>query len=264
MHPGSIPGEASSVVPPADGERAACEAIVGPLHLGMSRGEGMNPDFHEQRVRMVDSQLRTTDVFDPALLDAMMELPREEFVPGARASLAYVDEDLEIVPAHDGRSARYLMEPSPFARLVQLAQVRPTDFVLDVGCGTGYSAAVQSRLASSVVALECDPALAERAGETLSRLGYDNVAVVQGPLERGYPSEAPYDVIFVGGAVDEVPAALFSQLRDGGRLVAVEGHGNAGWAVVHLNEQGVISSLRVFNAAVKPLPGFARTPAFEF
>ncbi len=224
----------------------------------------MNTNFAEQRQRMVDSQLRTTDIHNPELLDAMAELPREEFVPRKRASLAYIDEDLLVSVAHDGLPARYLMEPSPFARLVELAQVRSGDFVLDVGCGTGYSAAVLSRLASSVVALESDPTLVESATETLSRLGYDNVAVVQGALTEGYPSEAPYDVIFLGGAVDEVPASLLAQLKDGGRLVAVVGHGNAGRATLFVNDDGVMSSRQAFNSAVKPLPGFERAPAFEF
>src|SRR5690606_8840678 len=125
--------------------------------------------------------------------------------------LAYIDEDLEVAPAAQGVPARYLMEPSPFAKLVQLAGIRPGDFVLDVGCATGYSSAVLSRLASSVAALECDAGLAAGATETLMRLGCDNVAVVEGPLQDGLPGEAPFDVIFVGGAVDAVPETLFAQ-----------------------------------------------------
>jgi len=215
-------------------------------------------DFSVLRTKMVDGQIRTTDVTDSAILEAMLTVPREAFVPPARQPLAYIDEDIEVAPG------RYLMEPSPFAKIVQLAEVGSGDVVLDVGCATGYSAAILSRLASSVVALECDPALAASAGETLSRLGHDNVAVVEGPLEQGYPSEAPYDVIFVGGAVDEVPDALLSQLKDGGRLVAVVGRGNAGVARVFTRSGEVISSRRGFNAAVQPLPGFLRAPAFQF
>jgi len=207
---------------------------------------------------MVDGQVRTTDVTDSAILDAMLSVPREAFVPLARQPLAYIDEDIEVAPG------RYLMEPSPFAKIVQLAEIAPGDVVLDVGCATGYSSAILSRLASSVVALECDPALAASASETLSGLGHDNVAVVEGPLEQGYPSEAPYDAIFVGGAVDEVPDALLSQLKDGGRLVAVVGRGNAGVARVFTRSGEVIASRRGFNAAVQPLPGFLRAPAFQF
>lgn len=224
----------------------------------------MDTDFSEQRVKMVDGQIRTTDVTDAALLAAMLSVPREAFVGSGNPELAYIDDDLQIAPAGEGRPARYLMEPSPFAKLVQLAQIVPGDFVLDIGAGTGYAAAVLSRLASSVVALESDPALAEAAGATLSELGYDNVAVVQGVLNEGYGAEAPYDVILLGGAVETIQAALFDQLKEGGRLVAVEGQGNAGTARLFLKTAGIVTSRSAFNAAIRPLPGFERTPVFEF
>lgn len=223
----------------------------------------MGSDFSVQRDKMVEGQLRTTDVTDRPLLDAMAEIPRESFVPRKLVPLAYIDEDLSLGEGENG-TPRYLMEPSPFARLVQLAQVTPQDFVLDVGCATGYSAAVLSRVASSVAALECDARLAANAGETLSRLGFDNVAVIEGPLEDGLPDQAPFDVIVVEGAVDEIPQALFDQLREGGRLVTVVGQGNAGVATIYLRAGGTISARRAFNAAVKPLPGFAKEPQFEF
>ncbi|RUM95509.1 protein-L-isoaspartate O-methyltransferase [Pseudaminobacter arsenicus] len=224
----------------------------------------MDTDFSEQRVKMVDGQIRTTDVTDAALLAAMLSVPREAFVGAGLRDLAYIDDDIQIAAAAEGRPARYLMEPSPFAKLVQLAQITPADFVLDIGAGTGYAAAILSRLASSVVALESDPALAEAAGATLSELGYDNVAVVQGVLNEGYGAEAPYDVILLGGAVETIPAALFDQLKEGGRLVAVEGQGNAGTARLFLKTAGIVTSRSAFNAAIRPLPGFERTPVFEF
>ncbi len=213
---------------------------------------------------MVDGQLRTTDVTDRAVLDAMLAVPREEFVPSARAALAYIDEDIMVAPASAESGARYLMEPSPFGKLLQLAEIGPGDFVLDIGCATGYSSAVLSLIASSVVALECDEQLAADATDKLSELGYDNVAVVTGDLKTGCPDEAPFDVIVIGGAVDEVPEELLGQLRDGGRLVAVIGHGNAGAAHIFYNAEGVVTGRRAFNAAVRPLPGFERETAFEF
>jgi protein-L-isoaspartate(D-aspartate) O-methyltransferase len=207
---------------------------------------------------MVDGQLRTTDVTVPAILDAMRSLPREMFVDEKRRPLAYLDEDIEVAPG------RYLMEPSPFAKLLQLAEITPSDRVLDVGTGTGYSAAVLSRLAASVVALESDAALAARAREALAATGSANVEVVIGALVAGHPSGRGYDVIVVEGAIETLPESLTAQLADGGRLVAVDGHGNAGVARLYLNVGGVITSRRAFNAALKPLPGFERTPAFEF
>ena len=224
----------------------------------------MDIDFDSLRTKMVDGQVRTTDVTSIPLLDALLAVPREEFVPAARRSLAYIDEDLEIAPAASGRPARFLMEPSPFARLVQMADLQPGDFVLDVGAGTGYSAAVLSRIAGAVVALESDAGLAQQAQATLARLEYDTVAVVEGDLAAGYPEQGPYDVIVIEGAVDRVPEALLDQLRENGRLVAVEGHGNVGVARLFVRQGGTISSRRGFNAAVKPLPGFHTEPAFEF
>src|SRR5262245_34432898 len=218
----------------------------------------MAADFAELRTRMVDGQLRTTDVTDPGILDAMRSLPRELFVDDKRRPLAYLDEDIEVAPG------RYLMEPSPFAKLLQLAAVAPSDRVLDVGTGTGYSAAVLSRLAAQVVALESDAGLAARARETLAKSDCANVEVVIGALAAGHPSSRGYNVIVVEGAIETLPEALTAQLADGGRLVAVDGHGNAGVARLYLNAGGVITSRRAFNAALKPLPGFERTPAFEF
>jgi protein-L-isoaspartate(D-aspartate) O-methyltransferase len=223
----------------------------------------MEVDYAQHRLRMVDGQLRTTDVTDAAILEAMLVVPREEFVDPARRALAYIDEDVPTASA-DGAPRRYLMEPSPFAKLVQLADIGPGDFVLDVGCGTGYSSAVLSRLASSVVALETDPDLADRAAATLTRLGFDTVAVVKGPLAQGYAAEGPYDVIVLGGAVEFVPDALLAQLKDGGRLVAVEGTGNSGKARLYVKADGIITGRSVFNAAIKPLPGFERVRTFQF
>jgi protein-L-isoaspartate(D-aspartate) O-methyltransferase len=220
-------------------------------------------DFERQRAKMVDGQLRTTDVNRIPLLDAFMAVPREAFVPSRLKALAYIDEDLDITPPGAG-ARRYLMEPSPFAKMLQLADVGPADVVLDVGAGTGYSAAILSLVAGSVIALESEATLADEATARLAELGYDNVAVVQGPLRSGYASEAPYDVIVVEGAVDEVSQELFDQIKDGGRLVVVEGHGNAGVVKLYVKQGGSISGRRGFNAAVRPLPGFQKEKAFEF
>jgi len=222
----------------------------------------MTAEYAHLRVKMVDGQLRTTGITDARILSAMGSIPREAFLPALRRPLAYLDEDIDI-PTASGRP-RHLMEPSPFARLAQLAVIGPADRVLDVGCGTGYSSAVLSRLAASVDGLECEADLAESARATLAKLDVGNVTVVEGALEDGYPQNAPYDVILLGGAVYEVPEALFGQLVEGGRVVAVIGEGNAGIARICVKEGGVVSCRRAFNAAIRPLPGFRRTPVFEF
>ncbi|HEV7254513.1 MAG TPA: protein-L-isoaspartate O-methyltransferase [Mesorhizobium sp.] len=218
----------------------------------------MAPDFSVMRANMLEGQLRTQDVSDRDILAAASELPRELFVPERRRMLAYSDGDIEVA------EGRFLMEVAPFAKMLQLAEIRASDHVLEVGAATGYNAAVLSRLARSVVALESDPALAAQAGATLASLGIGNVEVVTGPLPQGWPAAALYDVIVVSGAVDFVPGALLDQLGEGGRLVAVEGRGLAGEVRVHLKLGNAVGARRGFNAAVKPLPGFEREPAFEF
>jgi protein-L-isoaspartate(D-aspartate) O-methyltransferase len=224
----------------------------------------MTANFAELRTKMVDGQLRTTDVTNPDILDAMFAVPREAFVEEKRRALAYIDEDIEIAPPAGGQPARYLMEASPFAKLLQLAEIGPKDRVLDVGAGTGYSSAVLSRLGAHVVALESDSALAAQARANLAATGHANVEVVVGALAEGYAGASGYDVIVLEGAVGQQPEKLFAQLGEGGRLVVVEGLGNAGIARLYVKTGGSIAGRRAFNAAVKPLPGFERTPAFEF
>jgi protein-L-isoaspartate(D-aspartate) O-methyltransferase len=223
----------------------------------------MTADFAELRTKMVDGQVRTTDVTSLPLLAAMLTVAREAFVPDARRALAYIDDDI-LLTDRSGQGARYLMEPSPFAKLVQLLEIGPEDRVLDVGAGTGYSAAVLSLLGKSVVALESESSLAEKAETTLAGLGYDNVSVVRGPLKEGYPDGAPYDVILLEGSIDALPDTLLNQLAEGGRLAVVEGHGHAGAARLYRKSGGVATGRKVFNAAVKPLPGFERVREFEF
>ncbi|MEX6507726.1 protein-L-isoaspartate O-methyltransferase [Jiella sp. M17.18] len=216
-------------------------------------------DFEAARIKMVDNQVRTTDVTSHAILRAFLQVPREEFVPASWKPLAYIDED---VPLGDGR---FLMEASPFAKLLQLVSIGPDDVVLDVGCGTGYSAAILSHLAGSVVALEENATLAASASETLARLDFVTCAVVEGPLNEGYPSEAPYDVIVFEGAVETLPDTFFDQLRNGGRMVVVEGVGLAAEAKLYIkDDEGVVSQRFGFNCAIKPLPGFKKAAAFVF
>jgi protein-L-isoaspartate(D-aspartate) O-methyltransferase len=210
---------------------------------------------------MVDSQIRTNDVTDLRLLDAILSVPRELFVPENRRELAYTDEDVEITAGGD---KRYVMKPVPLARLIQLADVRPGDVVLEVGCGTAYASAIMSRVAKTVIALDDNAEIGELAKNALAASGCGNVVTVTGPIANGFVANAPYDVVFVNGAVDEVPAALFGQLKEDGRLVAVEGNGNAGVAKLYMKHDGHVAGRKVFNASVKPLPGLRKEPGFVF
>jgi protein-L-isoaspartate(D-aspartate) O-methyltransferase len=223
-------------------------------------------NYATARVNMVESQVRPNRVTDQRILRAMLEVPRELFVPASVRGLAYMDQDVQVRAGGRDVPARYLMAPMPLARLIHLASLREGDVVLDVGCATGYSTAIVSRLAGAVVGLESDASLADAASRTLTELHVDNAAIVTGDLAQGYPQEGPYDAILLGGSVPEVPAPLLSQLRDGGRLVAIlaENGAGAGKATLFENFAGDISRRPVFDAGAARLPGFDRAPSFAF
>ncbi len=221
------------------------------------------PTYDAARANMVENQVRPNKVTDDRVLGAMAAIPRERFVPEKFAGVAYVDEDIAV---SDGR---YLMEPMVLARLLQAAAIEPGDVVLDIGCATGYSTAVLARLADTVVAVESDAELAETAIALMTELDADNTAVVTGEHSEGYVKQAPYDVIVIEGAVDEVPQALSDQLVEGGRLVAVvtggdRGAKRVGRATLLRRMNGVLSSRVLFDAAVPPLPGFTIDRGFVF
>lgn len=205
-------------------------------------------DFDRARKVMVDNQLRTSSITDRRLLAAMGEVPRERFVPEARKALAYIDEAIAV------GSGRKIPSPAPFAKLVQLAEIDTGDHVLDLGCATGYSAAVLGRLAGSVVAVESDATLAAAARSALASVGAENVTVVEGPLESAGKGSAPYDVIVLESAVTEVPEALFSQLKPDGRLVAlVAAPGQPAVAHLFARSGKGIASRAAFDAILSPL-----------
>lgn len=219
-------------------------------------------DFAALRRAMVDSQVRTADVTDPRLLAAMLSVPRERFVPEDNAALAYLDRDIAV--SESGQPERRLLKPMVLAKLIQTAGVRETDHVLDIGCATGYSTALLARLAASVVGVENNVAIAERASATLAAIGADNASIVHGPLTGGAPAKGPYDVIILEGATEIVPEMLLDQLKDGGRLVCVLGRSLAGKAMLYRRVERELSGRPVFDAAAPLLPGFIKPPEFVF
>lgn len=221
-------------------------------------------DFEAARVKMVENQIRTTDVTSHSVLNAFLTVPRENFVPEKSKLLAYIDCDIEIAAAAPGKAPRFLMEASPLAKLLQLGVITTQDKVLDVGCGTGYASAILSLLAEKVVALESDEDLAAQAKANIAALGYDNVTVVTGDLEKGHAGQAPYDVIFIDGSIEQLPQGLLDQLSEDGRLITVIGYGHAARATVFMRERGAFSENVFFNASIKPLPGFAKAKEFVF
>lgn len=220
-------------------------------------------DFAAARRMMVDGQVRTSDVTNLRLIAAMLEVPRERFLPEGQAALAYVDRDVPVGAAGEG-GPRRLIKPMVLAKLMQAAEIGEGDHVLDVGCATGYSSAVLARLAGSVVALEDDPVLARRAVETLQAMGTSKVTVVTGPLSAGWPAAAPYDVIFLNGATEVAPRTLLQQLKGGGRLVGVLGRAPNGRAMLYRASGADPSGRPIFDAAAPVLPGMARPETFVF
>ena len=213
-------------------------------------------EFATRRVMMVDTQVRPSDVTKFPIIDAMLQVPRETYVPRDRREAAYVGENLDI------GGGRVVLEPRTLAKLLDALDIQPTEMVLDLGCGLGYSSAVIARLADAVVALEEDAGLAAEAQRLLSVEGVDNAAVVAGPLVLGAPKHAPYDVITVQGGVETVPEALLAQLKDGGRIGAVFMDGPLGTAKVGYKIDGAMSWRAVFNAAAPVIDGFRKARGF--
>ncbi len=212
-------------------------------------------DFVTRRSLMVDTQVRPNDVTKFPIIEAMLAIPREDFVPAARREAAYVGENLSVAPG------RVVLEPRNFAKMLDGLDVQPTDLVLDLGCGLGYSAAVIARMAEAVVAVE-EGDLATLAEATLSQAGVDNVAVVQGPVAAGSVKHGPYDVVMVEGGVETVPQAILDQIKEGGRIAAIFMEGMLGTARIGRKIDGVVGWRDAFNASAPVLPGFAAAREF--
>jgi protein-L-isoaspartate(D-aspartate) O-methyltransferase len=232
--------------------------------LGGRFPDGPMIDFAAARRMMVDGQIRTSDVTDPRIIDAMLQIPREKFLSPEQASFAYFDLDVPVSAAASQPAARRLLKPMVLAKLIQAAAIAEGDRVLDVACASGYSTAVLARLTGSVIGLEEDAGLAERAAQNLDALGALGVQVVTGPLSAGWPAQAPYDVIVLNGAFETLPGALLRQLKDGGRLVGVKGRPPGGKAMLYRSIGSEVSGRPVFDAAAPLLAGFVEPPTFVF
>ncbi|VAV89289.1 Protein-L-isoaspartate O-methyltransferase [hydrothermal vent metagenome] len=216
-------------------------------------------DFSIARQNMVESQIRPNGITDLSLISALGQVERENFSRDINRSIAYLDEDLPI------GNGRFLLQPMVLGRLLQLAEIKPVDLVLDIGPGTGYSTAVIAQLAESVVGIEQDKELCEMAGETLLELRVTNAAIICGEHVNGVPSEAPFDVIVINGQITEIPSSLLDQLADGGRLVAVLGPEKQGKITLVKKQGDKLSTWAAFDASAPFLTGFeAKTAHFQF
>lgn len=213
--------------------------------------------FAERRRMMVDTQVRPSDVTKFPIIDAMLSTPREHYLPDALHDAAYMGENIDIAPG------RVLLEARTFAKMLDALAIRENEMVLDIGCGQGYSAALMSRLAQVVVAVEEIPDMAAEAPTLLAEDGRDNVAVVEGPLAEGAAEHAPFDVIVIEGAVEEVPATIVAQLKEGGRIACLFQDGQLGVVRIGLKYGDRISWRFAFNAGAPVLPGFGKSRAFS-
>lgn len=214
-------------------------------------------DFASLRMTMVDTQIRPSDVTRFPIIDAMLHVPRENYVPQSKRDAAYIGANIDL------GGGRALLEPRTFAKMIETLDILPSDLVLDVGAGLGYSTALLARLAQTVVALEEDEAMADEAGRVLAADGVDNAVVVKGALTAGAAKYAPYDVIMIGGGVEDVPQALADQLKEGGRIVTVVMTGALGTVKHGLKTDGRIDWRYAFNASAPVLPGFAKEKTFS-
>ena len=213
-------------------------------------------DFQRRRTMMVDTQVRPSDVTSFPIIDAMLAVPREEFVPTSLKPAAYVGEHLDV------GSGRFMLDPRTLAKMLEGVDVGPEDLVLDVACGLGYSAAVIAHMSEAVIAVEDAESRVADAEAALSAAGIDNVVVVEGALAEGAPKHGPYDAIVVNGALETEPEALVAQLKEGGRIVAIFQSNNFGVVRVGLKTSTGMNWRDLFNANAPVLPGFAASPAF--
>ena len=213
-------------------------------------------DFSNRRTMMVDTQVRPSDVTKFPIIEAMLTIPREAYVPAAAREAAYMGENLTIA------AGRVMLEPRTLAKMLDALDIQPTDVVLDVGCGLGYSSAVMARFADAVVAVESDAGLAAEAERILLTQGVDNAAVICGPLAAGAAKHGPYDVVTVQGGVETVPAALLDQIKDGGRIACIFMEGALGVVRIGHKRNGVVGWRYSFNAGAPVLQGFAAMRIF--
>jgi protein-L-isoaspartate(D-aspartate) O-methyltransferase len=216
-------------------------------------------EYAQRRTMMVDTQVRPNDVTKFPVIEAMLSVPREEFVPDSVREAAYVGENLPLGPA-----GRVALEPRTVAKLLDALDVQPADRVLVVGAGLGYSAALLARMVAAVTALEDDRELGDAAVSRLKAQGATNVAVITGPLAAGAGANERFDRILIEGAVEELPEALAHQLAEGGRIGALFMEGALGVARIGYKIDGALTWRFAFNATAPVLPGFARARAFTF
>ncbi|MGH1329754.1 MAG: protein-L-isoaspartate O-methyltransferase family protein [Paracoccaceae bacterium] len=213
-------------------------------------------DYSQRRTMMVDTQVRPSDVTKFPIIEAMLSVPREDFVPDDRREAAYMGENFPL------GGGRVMLEARTLAKMLDALDIQPDELVLDLGCGRGYSSAVIARMAEAVVAVESDEAMVSEAEDALSKIGADNVAVVCGDVAQGAPKHGPYDVITLQGAVEHLPEAILDQLKEGGRIACLFAEGALGIMRIGYKIDGALTWRFSFNAAAPVMAGFEARRAF--
>ena len=214
------------------------------------------PDFATLRRVMVDTQVRPSDVTKFPIIQAMLTVPRERFLPNDKAEVAYASESVTLA---EGRT---VLAPRTFAKMLDALDVTPDMLVLDIGCGYGYSAAVLAHVAEAVVAVEDLEDIVDEVPGLLSETGADNVVLHTGPVSEGAAEHGPYDAIIVEGGVETLPDTLDDQLKEGGRIVCLFVEGRLGTVRVGYKIDGHLNWRYAFNASAPVLPGFEEKRAF--
>lgn len=214
-------------------------------------------DYAARRTMMVDTQIRPSDVTKFPIIDAMLSVPREEFVPGDKVEAAYVGENIDL------GGGRVVLDPRTLAKMLDALDIQNDELVLDLGCGLGYSSAVIARMAEAVVAVEDNEDRAEEAQAALSGVGADNVALHTGVVAEGAAQHGPYDVIVLQGAAEHVPDVIIDQLKEGGRIAVLMAEGALGTVKIGYKIDGVMSWRFAFNAGAPVVVGFERHRAFK-
>lgn len=214
------------------------------------------PDYRARRTMMVDTQVRPSDVTKFPIIDAMLAVPREQFVPRRLREAAYVGENVDL------GGGRVVLEPRTLAKMLDALDIRGDELVMDIGSALGYSAAVMACMAEAVVAVEEDETMAGESQGLLSEHGADNVVLHTAPLTEGAAEHGPYDVIVIEGAVEHLPERLVEQLKEGGRMACLFAEGALGVVRIGYKIDGEMNWRFSFNAGAPVLPGFERHAAF--
>lgn len=213
-------------------------------------------EFATRRMMMVDTQVRPSDVTKFPIIEAMLHIPREAYVPSDKREAAYVGENITLA------NGRVVLDPRSFAKMLDALDLQPSDLVLDLGVAYGYSAAVTARMVDTVVAVEADADMATEAQRILSEQGVDNAVVISSALTDGNAKHAPYDVIMVQGGVEVIPESVLAQLKEGGRIGAIFMEGALGTARIGTKVDGRVTWRNAFHATAPLLTGFEKVKDF--